>query len=332
MPLKTPTSARVPATDLVSRIAAVDACADRPGPIDTLMLNVGLRCDLACAHCHHACSPTRAEVMSREILSGALRLAKTLEPSLVDVTGGEPVLYPHLRELIALANEAGLRLRVRTNLVALARPEAADLPGLFAEGGVEILASLPGVSASEVGAQRGSATWKSSLAVLRELAALGYGTGDADCVDGGIGPLALDIAYNPPLGELPRSEAELDAQFHSALEPLGVRFDRLLAIANVPVGRCRDRLRAHGELAAYMSRLAEAFNAQVVAELACRRSLEVAWDGTLWDCDFNLGAGLRPAAGPRTLGQALAHPTALRERRIGFGPHCLACTAGAGSS
>ena len=113
---------------------------------------------------------------------------------MLDITGGEPELYPHLRELISLARGAGLAVRVRTNLVALAAPEAAGLAAYFADHGVALLASLPGVSATQTVEQRGSeAVWRTSVEVLLKLSELGYGTGDS---------LALEIAYNPPLGQL----------------------------------------------------------------------------------------------------------------------------------
>jgi radical SAM/Cys-rich protein len=253
----------------------------------------------------------------------SVEFASLISPQLVDITGGEPELYPYLRELVVRTRALGLPVRVRTNLVALSRPDAGDLPRLFAEHGVSLLASLPGTSATHWSQQRGEPAWDAALAVLRDLEALGYGGG---------GGLVLDLAYNPPLGELPRAQTLLEAEFRSALGSLGVSFDSLLAIANVPAGRYLERLRAHGDYDAYLRLLADAFNPEVAGRLACLRGLEIAWDGTLWDCDFNLGAGVAPAAGPLTLAEALADPTLLRDRRIGFGPHCYACTAGAGSS
>jgi radical SAM/Cys-rich protein len=211
---------------------------------------------------------------------------------------------------------------VRTNLVALAAPDAAGLPRFFAEQGVALLASLPGVSAEETMEQRGRGTvWETSVDVLQRLAELGYGVG---------GDLVLEIAYNPPLGQLARPQGEVEGEFRAALEPLGARFDTLLTLPNVPVGRYRQRLQTEGAYSEYVALLTSAFNPTVADALECRHGLEVAWDGTLWDCDFNLGAGVRPAAGPRTLAEALADPAELANRRIGFGPHCFACTVGAG--
>jgi radical SAM/Cys-rich protein len=296
------------------------------------MLNVTLRCDLACAHCHQSCSPSRKEEMSRTTMLQALGLARLVRPALVDVTGGEPELWPHLRELVTLARGAGHAVRVRTNLVALSRPDAADLPAFLAREGVAILASLPGTTAQSVAEQRGPATFDTSLAVLRDLAALGYGDG---------GELTLDLAYNPPLGEHPRPESDLAERFRKALAPEGARFNTLRAIANVPVGRYRQRLRAEDGLDDYVAGLAAAFNPSVAAALECRHGLTVGWDGTLSDCDFNLGAGMGLAEGPRTLAEALdalqgangsEALTDLTTRRIAFAPHCFACTADAGSS
>ena len=188
---------------------------------------------------------------------------------------------------------------------------------------MELLASLPGISAPQMVEQRGTtAVWDTSIEVLRTLARLGYGAGDG---------LVLEIAYNPPLGQLARSQRELEHEFRTALDPLGVQFDTLLSLPNVPIGRYRERLLAGGDYAGYVTLLSDAFNPSVAGMLECRHGLEIAWDGTLWDCDFNLAAGVRPAAGPLTLADALASPGALQHRRIGYGPHCFACTAGAGS-
>ncbi len=324
--MDTMTPELVPPTRFAERIRTARPEASFAVRVDTLMLNVGLRCDLACAHCHQSSSPERSEVMARETMLDALRMAEILHPSLIDVTGGEPSLWPLLPELVEAVRELGVNVRVRTNLVALTRPDCAHLPALFAKSGVSILGSLPGMNAREVAEQRGTA-FDRSLTALRTLADLGYADGDP--------ALTLDIAYNPPLGELSRSEAALAEEFRAALSPLGVRFDSLRVIANVPAGRYARRLRESGAYDAELTRLAGAFNADVLGGLACRHGIEVAWDGTLSDCDFNLGAGIRVTDGPRTLAEALALGNSLAAtlsaRRIAFGPHCYACTTGAGS-
>lgn len=306
------------------RIAAVDPLAGRAAGIEALMLNVGRRCDLACAHCHHRCTPDSTESMSQETMLSAIELATKLRPGLVDVTGGAPELWPHIRELIALARAAGLPVRVRTNLLALARSDSADLPALFANERVSLVATLQGVDPGAAPAVDAGASSRPerALEMLRTLASLGYGAPD--------GPV-LEIAHNPPSGELPRTEAALQEEYAAAFASEGVRFTRVMSIANVPLGRFADGLERDGGVDAYTRRLAAAFNPLTVSRLACRRSVEVAWDGRLYDCDFNLAAGLPLADGPSTLAAALEDPSALARRRIAFASHCFACTVGAGS-
>ncbi len=311
------------------RVGRADPAAASALSVETLMINVGLRCDMACAHCHQSSSPDRSESMSRETMLDSMRLADVLRPTLLDVTGGEPTLWEHLPEMVLLARAAGHPVRVRTNLVALSRPRSEGLPALLARNGVSLLASLPGVSAADVYEQRGN-VFAPSLEVLRRLATLGYADGDP--------ALRLDLAYNPPLGDLSRPTLEIAREFRRALEPLGVRFNDLLVIANVPTGRFARRLKSRGEYDAHLRRLGDAFNPDILGELSCRHGIEIVWDGSFSDCDFNLGAGLRVIDGPRDLTDALelvdsGHDVraVLATRRIAFGPHCFACTVGAGS-
>ena len=199
-----------------------------------------------------------------------------------------------------------------------------------------LLASLPGtVRRGGRRAARAAPAFDTSLAVLRELAALGYGAGDG---------LTLDLAYNPPLGELARPESE-----PRRAVPHGTRAARCSLRLAV-----RDRERPCGTVSAAPSAprtgwtptspaLAAAFNPEVAAALECRHGLVVGWDGTLSDCDFNLGAGMGLGRGTaharrsclpsfERAGGAAMPLDALATRRIAFAPHCFACTAGAGSS
>ncbi len=309
------------------RTRALEACAkaDRPERVAALMLNAGLLCDSACPHCHHSCTPLSTETMSRETMLQALELADVLRPEALDITGGEPELWAHLRECVALARGAGHPVRVRTNLVTLERPESKGLARFLAEQGASLLGSLPGTRRETLARQRTADAWDATIRVLHHLTDLGFASPG--------GP-RLDLAYNPPLGELPRPQRDVESEFRDALGVLGIQFDSLLVIGNVPVGRFGAGLAARGAYDDYLAELEAAFNPAVVEALDCRHGVEIAWDGTVWDCDFNLGARVPPAAGPATLAEVLAAPDpaeALLARRIGFARHCYACTAGAGT-
>jgi radical SAM/Cys-rich protein len=159
------------------------------------------------------------------------------------------------------------------------------------------------------------------MTAMRRLNALGYGGGEG---------LVLDLAYNPEGARLPEPQAVVTTRVRQELaERFGVHFDELCALTNVPIGRFGAALAASGGRQTYVATLRAAFNPATVPRLACRRSLVVAWDGTLWDCDFNLGAGLPLACEPRTVHR---FDDSVATRRIAFGSHCFACTAQAGSS
>ena len=310
----------MPVNEFAHTLHEVDQAALKAVSIDTLMINVGLRCNMACTHCHQSCSPLRTETMSRQVLEISADIARDLRPKLVDITGGAPELHPDLRYLIALLGEAGLQVQVRTNLTALLEPESAGLVESLARYRVRMLASFPGTTAEEIFAQRGDA-FVPSIRGLRALAAAGYGSDPA---------LRLDIAVNPVGARVP-VPGEFEARFRETLtDELGIPFDKLVVITNVPIGRFRDVLSRNGELGSYQQDLRDAFNPDTVGELSCRRMLEIAWDGTFSDCDFNLGAGLRVSDGmPADVWHFDAG--ALATRPIRFAAHCFACTARGGS-
>ena len=301
-------------------VADADPRALHATAIDTLMLNVGLRCDQACAHCHQSCSPARTELMSRDVMDAALVVADTVRPALVDITGGAPELNPHLGYLLTRLHEGGHPIRLRTNLTALLSEEAEGLVELLVQVQAGVLASLPGTSAEEVAAQRGP-VFDRALEALRRLAGAGYGTQPA---------LWLGIAVNQR-ADAPLDPATLEQRFRAQLTGgLGIPFDELVLITNVPVGRFRQQLRGESNLDGYVRELRGAFNSETLPRLACRTCIVVAWDGTLADCDFNLGSGVPLARGlPRHVSEFDA--SVLTTRPVRFAEHCFACAADAGS-
>jgi len=299
------------------RVAESDPAALAAELPTTLLVNVGLRCDLECAHCHLRCSPERDELMSDETMGAVVAFAESLRPDLVDVTGGAPELHPRILAFLEELGSTSLSVRLRSNLTALGGP-ARGLVEPLAGLGVGILASVPFDEGDAPG--RDPSLWETCLETLRLLASHGYGS-----VDGSVLDLAVNVA-----GPLCTTDAaSLEQRLRERLAADRVRFRDLLLITDMPLGRFADRAGPEG-LRAYADSLADLFEPDTLSRLGCRHGIEVAWDGTLWDCDFNLGAGLRPPEGFRTLDEVEVGDIA--GRPISFGPHCYACTAGAGSS
>jgi radical SAM/Cys-rich protein len=138
--------------------------------------------------------------------------------------------------------------------------------------------------------------------------------------------------FNPLGATLPRPQAELEADFKEALyRQFGIVFNRLFTITNQPIGRFAEDLRQHGQWDTYLTLLAEHFNPATVEGLMCRSTISVGWMGEVFDCDFNqmLNMQIRNAK-PLYLWDVT--PARLYGRAIQTGEHCLACTAGSGSS
>ncbi len=297
--------------------------ASRAMELTSLVVSVTLRCNQSCIHCHVASSPRRTEVMGLEVMARVIEVASTVRASVVDITGGAPELNPELPALLRALRAAGSRVQLRTNLTVLNSPAYAGYADLYATEGIELLASLPCYTERNVSAVRGAGVRDASVEALRTLNALGYGAP---------GGLRLDLVYNPVGTTLPESQTALEALFRDEMaDRFGIVFTHLLTMTNMPVGRFRDQLVAGGGYDRYMRALQETFNPDVLPLIQCRHQVEVGWDGRLYDCDFNLGAGRPVSPGaPQTIWQFDAD--ALEHRRVVYGDHCFGCTAGAGSS
>lgn len=298
---------------------ACRACAAARPHLDVMQVNIGKKCNLACKHCHIKAGPDRTEEMSRPVMEACLRVFEQGGFRTLDITGGSPEMNPDFRWLVEEASRRGISTMVRTNLAILTEPGYTDLPEFYAAHRVELVGSLPYYTEKDTDRQRGSGVFAACITALKALNRLGYG--DA---------LALHLVYNPGGAFLPPDQADMTAQYRRKLtEADGVRFTDLFTITNNPIGRFGDFLERSGNLTGYMNRLVSAFNPGAAENMMCRNQISVDWDGTLYDCDFNLALGL-PATAAGRIQEADA--AALGGREIVFGNHCYACTAGAGSS
>jgi radical SAM/Cys-rich protein len=158
---------------------------------------------------------------------------------------------------------------------------------------------------------------------LQQLNRLGYG-----------GHLILDLVYNPLGPSLPPPQAQLEDTYRQELRrDFGIRFHRLLTIANMPINRFAQQLCQWNKFSEYMGLLVNHFNPATVGGVMCRELVSVGWNGQLYDCDFNqmLEIPIAIAAAPLTIWD-IENANALSGSLIATASHCFACTAGAGSS
>lgn len=291
------------------------------GPLVTLQINVGRRCNQACRHCHVDAAPWRTEMMDETTYRRIAEWILRHPVGVVDITGGAPELSEWFRPLVRIARGTGARVIDRNNLTILTEAGQEDLAGFLSRNGVEVIASLPCYSPENVRRQRGNGVFERSIEGLRRLNAVGYGTA-----------LSLHLVYNPVGPTLPGPQAELEADYREALRAgFGIEFTGLYALTNQPIARFAQDLAAQGRLEAYQELLVSAFNPETIDGLMCRSTLSVGYRGELHDCDFNQMLDM-PLGGSSTRWLWDLDPKTLEGTAIATGAHCFACTAGSGSS
>ncbi|MFP6616653.1 MAG: arsenosugar biosynthesis radical SAM (seleno)protein ArsS [Candidatus Hydrogenedentota bacterium] len=291
--------------------------------LKTIQVNIGLICNLTCTHCHVNSSPKRTEEMDWPTMERILKLADDLNVQTIDITGGAPEMNPHFERFITEIRSKDFAVIARTNLTILLEPDYAHLIDFYKKHHVELVASLPCYTEENVDKQRGEGVFHESIEVIQSLNAIGYGTSPE---------LTLHLVYNPGGPSLPPDQATLEDDYHRELDDrFGIKFTHLHTITNVPIGRFKTDLRRDKQLDTYMDTLRNAFNPDAVEPLMCRHQISVAWDGTLYDCDFNLALRM-PIPSKNLPNINNIDPQSLQNRRIATGNHCYACTAGAGSS
>ncbi|NIO16496.1 MAG: radical SAM/Cys-rich domain protein [Deltaproteobacteria bacterium] len=305
------------------RIAAVTGGGLTSKNITIIQVNLGLLCNQECSHCHLHSSPVRREVMSWSTMRLVIDAVKKTSPSLVDITGGAPELNPHFERFVDELDSMKTGVQVRTNLTVMFEEGKKDLPDFFRANGIHLVASLPCYLEENVDTQRGRGSYGKSIEALLRLNDIGYGI-DPD--------LPLNLVYNPGGPFLPPPQETLEEDYRKELgERYGIKFTSLLTITNMPIGRYLTSLKRENRLESYMKLLKKAFNPDTLEGLMCRQLISIAWDGRIYDCDFNLAIGLSVDHGAPDHITRFETP-ALKERRIVTGEHCFGCTAGSGSS
>ena len=298
----------------------------RRGRLTTLQVNLGYRCNQSCLHCHVNAGPRRTEEMDAKTAAQVVALMQTSSVAVLDLTGGAPELNPNFRSLVDAAVDHGVQVIDRCNLTILLEPGQEDLAEFLAARRVAVVASLPCYLDENVDRQRGKGVFDASIEGMRRLNALGYGGKDAR--------LSLDLVFNPQGPVLPPPQAELERTYKRELgRRFGIRFNRLLTLANMPIGRFGSTLISKGRFEEYLDVLRAAHVDANVEHVMCRHTVSIDWQGYAFDCDFNqmLGLPMRVDGSPRThVGDLL--DVALEGRPVAIRDHCYGCTAGQGSS
>ena len=292
---------------------------------EILQINIGLRCNQTCVHCHVNSSPKRTEKMDEATIAAVYDYVKNSDVHTLDITGGAPELHPQFRELVVKIRALNINVIDRCNLTILSEPDQEDLAEFLAEQQVEIIASLPCYQKENVDKQRGKGVFKLSIEGLQKLNRLGYGKLCSN--------LTLHLVYNPQGPELPPAQAPLEAAYKKTLmQDFGIEFNQLFALTNMPINRFGRTLVANGTFHDYMSLLKKSHDNDNLDNVMCRNMISVDWQGFVYDCDFNQMLGLNLINKNKQLHISDLKNNSLEGDPITVLDHCYGCTAGQGSS
>ena len=228
---------------------------------------------------------------------------------------------PKWLEKLVLAAPAGLETFTAQE-AALLKQYAT--PAFFKQHQIEVASSLPSYSKDRTDRQRGDGVFEDSIKALQMLNAVGYGVE-------GTG-LILNLVYNPAGAFLPAPQNALEKEYKAALKKdFGIVFNSLFTITNMPISRYLDYLLQTENYEKYMEKLIAAFNPAAAANVMCRTTLSIGWDGYIYDCDFNQMLEMKVSC-KESQHLSTFNAAALTNREIIINQHCYGCTAGMGSS
>lgn len=217
-----------------------------------------------------------------------------------------------------------IKIIVRCNLTIIrANKKYYELPEFYKKHNIEVVSSLPFYSKDRTDRQRGDGVFDNSIKALQMLNEVGYGLDGSN--------LVLNLVYNPAGAFLPPSQSSLEKEFKDSLKKdFGISYHALYAITNLPISRFLDYLLQSGNYEKYMEKLLAAFNPAAAANVMCRNTLSIGWDGYIYDCDFNQMLELKVDCNSKHISSF--NNNELINRSIILNQHCFGCTAGAGSS
>ena len=287
-----------------------------------LQVNLGYKCNQRCLHCHVNAGPNRTEMMDKVNVDHVIHFAKKNNIKTVDLTGGAPEINKYFSYLIESCKRNGIHVIDRCNLTILNEKGMESLPIFLADNKVEIIASLPCYKEQNVNKQRGKGVFESSIAALKKLNALGYGSSNQ---------LTVNLVYNPQGAELPPDQQKLEKEYKLFLnENFGIKFNNLYTITNMPINRFGSTLVSKNLFKDYMKLLKNSFSEKARENVMCKTMISVDPYGYVYDCDFNQMLNIPLSNNKIHISEVNQHD--LRKRQIATADHCFGCTAGSGSS
>ena len=167
--------------------------------LDTLWLNTGTLCNLACATCYIESSPTNDALvyLSADHASRYLAEAKGADTREIGFTGGEPFMNPDFPAMLEESLTLGFEALVLTNAMKPMRRHEAKLLAMREQHGkrLTLRVSLDHHTKAVHEGERGTGTWDIAMDGLRWLSSNGFSLAVAGRLLPGEGEMESRNAY-----------------------------------------------------------------------------------------------------------------------------------------
>jgi hypothetical protein len=278
--------------------------------LETLWLNTGTLCNLACASCYIESSPTNNALVYLSLAEAERFMDELSSPIEIGFTGGEPFMNPDIVPMLQAALKRGHRVLVLTNAMRPMRRHEAALLALKARFGAALVlrVSIDHYTPAIHEGERGPGSWQPMLKGLRWLSANGFAIAAAARALAGEDNATARAAYGALFAQ---EGVRIDAQNPAQL----VIFPEMDASADVPeiTEACWGILhKSPADVMCSSSRM-------VVRRKGEGEARVVACTLLPYDTQFDLGATLADAARPVPLN----HPHCARFCVLG-GASCSA--------
>ncbi|RYI33893.1 MAG: radical SAM protein [Acetobacteraceae bacterium] len=137
-------------------------------PDRTVHLHPLDRCNLKCSHCYSSSSPEAWTILPPEPLLAALPRLRVEGYEVISLSGGEPLLYPWLGQLLAAAKAEGFRTAAITNGFRVTARQRGVIDALD-----RIAISFDGLEARHNAMRGNTQAWARAVSGLRYLAEIG---------------------------------------------------------------------------------------------------------------------------------------------------------------
>lgn len=278
----------------------------------TMQLNITKKCNMSCYHCHVEANPKRNEMMGIKTINKAFDVFIKFGFSELDITGGAPEMNENLEYILSKFQNIAKKMFIRTNLTILLEPKYSKFIEIYKKYNVIIMASVPFYERDFNDSMREKGSFDKQIKALNLLNSAGISN--------------INLVYNPNGAYLPPNQNELEKKYKIELKTYNVEFENLLCICNVPIGNFAKILKKFDEYDDYIKLLKQNYKEENLKNVMCSSLLNVAFDGMIYDCDFNAAIGLNSKI--TSLDDALKLSSL--NRKINTDTHCYACLSGEG--